>query len=177
MTIEEIHQRLVDKFGSDRVVDLQTDGIDPWIEVTPGALLEVARFLHDDPECDLKHLNDLCGVDYHCTDPKKAAKYGHDSHVEVVYQLSSLGKGHRITLKVKLERWKNGEEGQLPEVDTVSGIWGIADWHEREAYDLVGIHFKGHPNLRRILCPEDWSGHALRKDYEFPLEYHGIRGK
>ena len=65
----------------------------------------------------------------------------------------------------------------MPEVPSVSRVWSIADWHEREAYDLVGIHFTNHPNLRRILCPEDWEGHPLRKDYEFPLEYHGVRGK
>ena len=56
-------------------------------------------------------------------------------------------------------------------LDSVSSVWGIADWHERETYDLVGIRFTGHPNHRRILCPEDWVGHPLRKDYEFPLEY------
>ena len=56
-------------------------------------------------------------------------------------------------------------------------IWAIADWHERECYDLVGVHFTDHPNLKRILCPEDWEGHPLRKDYDMPLEYHGVRGK
>ena len=60
---------------------------------------------------------------------------------------------------------------------SVSGVWPTADWHERETYDLVGVRFTGHPNLVRILCPEDWVGHPLRKDYEMPLEYHGIRGK
>jgi len=78
---------------------------------------------------------------------------------------------------VKLPRWKDDVVGELPEVDSVSDVWAIADWHEREAYDLVGIRFLGHPNPKRILCPEDWVGHPLRKDYEFPLEYHDIRGK
>ena len=59
----------------------------------------------------------------------------------------------------------------------VTSLWGTADWHEREVYDLSGVYFTGHPNLRRILCPEDWVGHPLRKDYEMPLEYHGIRGR
>jgi NADH-quinone oxidoreductase subunit C len=80
-------------------------------------------------------------------------------------------------VKVKVPRWKNDQPGQLPDVPSVSGVWAIADWHEREAFDLVGINFTGHPDLRRILCAEDWVGHPLRKDYEFPLEYHGIRGK
>src|SRR5262249_30490131 len=68
-----------------------------------------------------------------------------------------------------------GEDARLPEVPTVSGVGRTADGHEREGYDLSGVYFTGHPNLRRILCPEDWVGHPLRKDYEMPLEYHGIR--
>ena len=71
----------------------------------------------------------------------------------------------------------NDQAGELPEIPSLSKVWLIAEWHEREAYDLMGITFTGHPNLRRILCPEDWEGHPLRKDYEFPLEYHGIRGQ
>ena len=67
--------------------------------------------------------------------------------------------------------------GRLPEVASLAGVWRTADWHEREVYDLSGVSFTGHPDLRRILCPEDWVGHPLRKDYEMPLEYHGIRGK
>jgi NADH-quinone oxidoreductase subunit C len=84
---------------------------------------------------------------------------------------------HSLVLKVKLPRWKNDVPGELPEVPSVAHIWATADWHEREVYDLSGIHFSGHSNLRRILCPEDWEGHPLRKDYAMPLEYHGIRGR
>jgi NADH-quinone oxidoreductase subunit C len=61
-------------------------------------------------------------------------------------------------------------------IPSVADIWSAADWHEREAYDLMGVTFTGHPDPRRILCPDDWEGHPLRKDYEFPLEYHGIPG-
>jgi NADH-quinone oxidoreductase subunit C len=63
-----------------------------------------------------------------------------------------------------------------PHIPSVAGIWPTAEWHEREAYDLMGIVFDGNPDLRRILCPDDWEGHALRKDYVFPKEYHGIPG-
>ena len=99
------------------------------------------------------------------------------THQVVVYHLSSIAKKHSLVVKANLPRWKDDVEGQLPEVPTVSDVWRTADWHERELYDLSGVRFVGHPNLRRILCPEDWVGHPLRKDYEMPLEYHGIRGR
>ncbi len=177
MNTTEIHQLLVEKFGEAKIPAINTEATDPWVEVAPEAILEVALFLKTDSRLALEHLNDLCGVDYLEPDPKKAAKFGHDPHLEVVYHLSSYRQKHALVVKVKLPRWKNDQEGQIPEVDSVAGIWAIADWHEREAYDLVGIRFLNHPNHRRILCPEDWVGHPLRKDYEFPLEYHGIRGR
>jgi NADH-quinone oxidoreductase subunit C len=176
MQVAEIQQRLVSKFG-DQITGAKLDVLDPWIEVAPAAIVEVARFLKDDPALQFDALNDLCAVDYCEPDPKKAAKYGHEPHLEVVYHLYSYTHKHYVVIKVKLPRWKDDKPGTLPEVPSVSGVWAIADWHEREAYDLMGIRFLGHPNPRRILCPEDWEGHPLRKDYAFPLEYHGIRGR
>lgn len=177
MDINQIHQILLERFG-EAAVGLQPHAaIDPWIQVAAESLVEVARFLRDDERLQFDHLNDLCGVDYLEPDPKKAAKVDFQPHLEVVYNLSSIALKHRLKLKVVLPRWNNDQVGELPEVPSVSDVWGIANWHEREAYDLVGIRFTGHPNLRRILCPEDWTGHALRKDYEFPLEYHGVRGR
>ena len=177
MDIQDIHAILLGEFGEAAVGTAPVEAIDPWIVVSTEALIDVCRFLHNDERLRFDHLNDLCGCDYLEPDEKKAAKFGHDPHVEVVYQLSSVSLKHRMKLKVIVPRWKNDEAGQLPEVPSVSSVWGIADWHEREAYDLVGIFFQDHPNLRRILCPEDWEGHALRKDYDFPLEYHGVRGR
>ena len=176
MTTDEIYQALQQKFGKEKIVGVNLEAIDPWVEVASDSIVEVCTCLKDDEQFRLDALNNLSGVDYFEPDAKKAVKFPYDPHLEVVYHLYSYELKHSLVVKVKLPRWKNDIEGELPEMPSVAGIWSIADWHEREAYDLLGIHFTNHPNLRRILCPEDWSGHALRKDYEFPLEYHGIRG-
>jgi len=177
MTAAEIRDLLVEKFGGDTITGSSLDVIDPWVEVAPHAIAEVAAFLKQDDRLLMDHLNCLSGVDYLEPDEKKAKKFDHEPHVEVVYHLSSYTHHHKITVKVILPRWKDDAVGELPEVPTVTGVWRIADWHERETYDLMGIHFTGHPNLTRILCAEDWVGHPLRKDYDFPNEYHGIRGQ
>jgi NADH-quinone oxidoreductase subunit C len=177
MTAAEILDLLVETFGDETITGSNLDAIDPWVEVAPQAIAEVAAFLKQDGRLVMDHLNCLSGVDYFEPNEKKAGKFGHEPHVEVVYHLSSYTHHHKITVKVILPRWKDDTAGELPEVPTVTGVWRIADWHERETFDLMGIHFTGHPNLTRILCAEDWVGHALRKDYEFPSEYHGIRGQ
>ena len=164
------------KFG-DKITGSNLDAIDPWIEVSASAIVEVCRHLRDDPSLKFDFLNCVSGVDYFLADEKKAAKAGWEPHLEVVYHLWSIQHKHSLVLKVMLPRWQDDKEGQVPEMPSVAGVWSTADWHEREVYDLVGVRFTGHPNLRRILCPEDWVGHPLRKDYEMPLEYHGIRGR
>ena len=164
------------KFGA-LVTGSKLDAIDPWIEVSPAGLVEIGRFLKADPPWQFNMLNCISGIDYLHTDPKKAAKAGWEPHLLVVYHLSSLTHKHSLVLKVKLPRWKDGHVGQIPELPSVTDIWKTALWHEREVYDLSGVFFTGHPDLRRMLCPEDWVGHPLRKDYEMPLEYHGIRSR
>lgn len=175
MTATDIAAHLDAKFGR-AVLPGKADAIDPFVLVEPAVLVDVCEYLRDDPALRFEMLNDLCAVDYLEPDAKKAPKAGFDPHVEVVYHLSSFAyPGRRCTLKVILPRWKDGAPGALPEVPSVAGVWPTADWHEREAFDLVGVRFVGHPNLTRILLNDDWEGHPLRKDYEFPLEYHGIR--
>jgi len=139
--------------------------------------MEVATALRDDPAWLFDYLHCISGVDLLETDPKKAAKTEWEPHLQVVYHLSSIRLKHRLVLKVHLPRWKEDQEGELPELASVASLWNTANWHEREVYDLCGVRFTNHPNLRRILCPEDWVGYPLRKDYEMPLEYHGIRGR
>jgi NADH-quinone oxidoreductase subunit C len=168
--------RLKSKFG-DKITGANLTAIDPWIEVSPAALVEVCRYLRDAPDLRFNMLNCISGVDWFEPDPKKAAKIDWQPHLEVVYHLFSLPHKTSLVLKVMLPRWKGDKAGEIPEIPTVSGVWRTADWHEREVYDLCGVFFSGHPDLRRILCPEDWVGYPLRKDYEMPLEYHGIRGR
>jgi NADH-quinone oxidoreductase subunit C len=177
MSGEDFLTRIQGKFGNG-VVSTNLDVIDPWIVVTSDALPDVCRYLRDEPDLQFNMLNCITAVDYFEPDEKKAAKvkWG-EPRIEVVYHFSSISKKHTIVLKVNLPRWKDDQEGKLPELPSVSGIYSTADWHEREVYDLSGVFFTDHPNLIRILCPEDWVGYPLRKDYEMPLEYHGIRGK
>jgi NADH-quinone oxidoreductase subunit C len=167
--------QLKQKFG-DLITGANLENVDPWIEVAPHGIVEVCTYLRDEPSLAFDYCNSVTAVDYLHVDEKKAAKSEWQPHLEVVYHLFSMQHKHSLVLKVILPRW-SGEPGDLPEVDSVAGVWSTADWHERECFDLLGVRFTGHPNLRRILCPEDWVGHPLRKDYEMPLEYHGIRGR
>jgi len=176
MEIPAILERLQQRFDAD-VVASDLEAVDPWIEVTASGLVEVCRLLRDEPDLRFNMLHCISGVDYFEPDAKKAAKVDWEPHMELLYHLSSLVHKHRLVLKVSLPRWRDDVEGQLPEAPSVSGLWSTADWHEREVYDLSGVRFTGHPDLERILLPEDWQGHPLRKDYQPPTEYHGIRVK
>ncbi len=136
-----------------------------WIPVAPDAIADVCLFLRDEPGLEFKSLMNLSGIDN--LDEKDAAK----SSYEMVYHLHSMTQRHRATLKVQLPRQ---DAVSLP---TVSGVWPMADWAEREIWDLYGVRFDGHPDLRRILLPDDWIGHPLRKDYKDAEDYHGIKIK
>ena len=124
----------------------------PHIETTfilaPENLREIAQFCRD--ELSFDYLLDISSVD----------NFGYEPRFEVVYELYSLKLGVHLRLKIAVSE-------EVCAVDTVSDIWPTANWHERETYDLLGVIFDGHPDLRRILLPDEWEGHALRKD--FPL--------
>ena len=169
-------ENLKQKFG-DKVTGANLENIDPWIEIAPDGLVEVCRFLKTDPDGQFDLLNCISGVDYFQPDPAKAKKADFEPHVEVVYHLSSTVKKHTLVVKVMLPRWEDDIDGQPPQLDSVTSVWRTADWHEREVFDLSGVWFRNHPDLKRILLPEDWDGFPLRKDYEMPLEYHGMRGR
>jgi NADH-quinone oxidoreductase subunit C len=176
VTPAEIVSVLEERFAG-KIKAKNLEAIDPFVVVEPGDLVEVFRFLKEDDRLGFDFLHDISGVDYLEPDPKKAAKAGYEPHVEVVYHLQSFRHRHRFVVKVLLPRWKDSKPGQLPEVPSLTALYGSANWHEREVYDLAGVAFVGHPELTRILLSDDWTGHPLRKDYEFPLEYHGIRGR
>jgi NADH-quinone oxidoreductase subunit C len=173
MDAQGIYNRLEAAFQS-RLVARDFEAIDPWIEIKPEGLFDACRFLQQEHDLKFDMLNCITAVDYCEPDEKKAAQVKWQPHLELLYHLSSTVHRHRIVLKVGLPRWKDDRPGELPEVQSVSQIWSTAEWHEREVFDLSGVRFLGNPDLRRILCPEDWQGHPLRKDYQQPSEYHGI---
>ena len=121
-------------------------------------LVEVCTNLHQNPSTYFDMLSCLTAID----NGVEAAT------IEIAYNLYSIPFNLQLMLKVSLPR-------ENPEVDSVSHIWKTADWHEREAFDMFGIKFKGHPDLRRILMPADWEGHPLRKDYKHQEYYRNIK--
>ncbi len=156
MTPQEIHQKLTARFG-DAIPEARLEGVlDPFLRVAPDRIREVALFLRDDDDLRFDSLMCLSGMDY------TKGKLG------VVYHISSIALGHRITLKVEVP-------ADAPHCQSVESVWKTANWHEREAFDMIGIVFDGHPDLRRILLPYDWEGHPLRKDYQVPEYYNGMK--
>ena len=166
MAPEEIASLLKAKFA-DAIVESAMDSSHPSIIVSAERWHDAALFMRDDRRIQLNMLRCVSGVD-------RLA----DNYIEVIYDLMSMRPGGsdgfwkddgEIALKVRVPR----ENGHMP---SVADVWPAADWHEREVYDMFGVIFDNHPDFRRILCPDDWVGYPLRKDYEFPLEYHGIPG-
>lgn len=129
---------------------------DDTVLIDKGSVREILRFLKTDPELEFNMLMDLSVVDYLHFLP--AAESAPLKRFEVVYHLYSLSKKHRIRIKAAVDE-------RNPELDSVTLLWPVADWLEREAWDMFGIRFDGHPNLKRILMYEEFSGHPLRKDY------------
>ncbi len=167
-THEEIFKTLKEKFG-DRIVEERLDAIDPFIVFHPSIVQDLAFFCRDEEKLRFDLLSLVSTVDYlpqaASADGKTPAVAG---RIEVVYILDSTVHKHRLIAKACLDR-------ERPHLKTVENVWRAADWHEREAFDLMGVVFEGHHNLVRILCAEDWEGHPLRKDYVIPDTYHGIK--
>ncbi|MCH8992160.1 MAG: NADH-quinone oxidoreductase subunit C [Acidobacteria bacterium] len=154
MTAQEIHEKLTTRFGE--TIGPLSEGVDPASVVATDAIAAVCRWLRDEPEIALRSLMCLSATD----DKEKLG---------VVYNLHAMEHKHGITLKVELT------DRDKPVVPTLTDLYGTANWHEREAYDMMGIVFDGHPDLRRILCPDDWEGWPLRKDYVVQEFYRGLK--
>lgn len=155
MQTEEIYSKLKSQFG-DAIIELKDEKpSDAFIIVNADNLFDISLYLRDNEDLLFDYLMCLGGVDA-------------GENLISVYHLYSMKHTHKIVLKVIVPKAE-------PTVPTVEYIWRSADWHEREAFDMFGIIYKGHHNLIRILCPYDWEGFPLRKDYQTPDFYHGIK--
>jgi NADH-quinone oxidoreductase subunit C len=139
-------RKILDKFG-DAVIDARRLDMDTVV-VARSAIFDLARFLRDDPELKYNYLTDLTVVDYDKRRPR----------FEVVYHFFSLDNNTRVRVKVPV-----GEPDA--EVESLTPLWKIANWLEREAWDMFGVRFRNHPDLKRILMYPEFEGHPLRKDY------------
>jgi NADH-quinone oxidoreductase subunit C len=163
MSLEEIKSLLTAKFGEDIITGVEPGGLQPALLIDPDRIHLVCRELRDNSKTYFDFLSCLSGVDYGV----EAGRFG------VVYHLASIPYQTQLTLKVSTENDRNSDE--LPTFPSITKVYLAADWHEREAYDMVGIFFEGHPDLRRILLPDDWEGFPLRKDYKTAEYYKGIK--
>lgn len=165
-----MHDQITDRINS-AVADsnaelLKREAGDPVVYVNPAKLKEVCTFLKSDSELDFNVLQVITGADYLAAEATEDTP-ADEARIEVSYILTSYSKKHDLILKVKLPR-------ENPEVESVVSLWLAADFQERECYDMVGVKFLNHPDLRRILCPEDWEGFPLRKDYVVQEKWHDM---
>ena len=161
MTFEEITTKITTQFGDSFLDAINSEIVQPSITVSTSNLFELCEFLQQTEGLYFDYLACLSGMD-------NGEKTG---TMEVIYHLNSLPLEHSIVIQVIIPR------DLKTSVPTISSLWRTADWHEREAYDLFGIQFEDHPDLRRILLANDWEGHPMQKDYKEQEYYHGITVK
>lgn len=142
---------LLEREFGEAILETHAQHGDETVVVAPDRWLAIARFLRDDPRADMKMLVDLTAVDWLDREPR----------FDVVAHFLSLNFGHRLRMKTRT----GDEDGEHAEVDSLTELWASANWMERECYDLFGVTFRGHPDLRRILLYPEFIGHPLRKDY------------
>lgn len=170
---ESVFQTLREKFPQGALAFHQPKSGNPWIELKSDSLVSIAEFLRDDQDHEFISLQVVSGTDFLAKEavsataelPAQAAVPG---RIEIVYVLFSYAFNTQLTLKVLCDR----DHAKVP---TLAHLFRSANWYEREIYDVLGVNFEGHPNLKRLLLPPDWVGHPLRKDYIFPEEYNGMK--
>ena len=163
MIFEDVKQLIIERLGNDVVIGEETGGMQPALLIAPERIADVCLELRNNPATYFDFLACLSGVDY----GTEANKFG------VVYHLTSIPYQTQLTLKISKTQDRFFDD--LPSFPSISSVYRTAEWHEREAYDLVGIFFENHPDLRRILLPDDWEGFPLRKDYVTAEYYKGIK--
>ncbi|WP_069658551.1 NADH-quinone oxidoreductase subunit C [Arcticibacter eurypsychrophilus] len=163
MTFEEVKELLIAKFGQEVIVQEEPNGHQPALIIASKSIAAICLELRDNEKTWFDYLSCLSGIDY-----------GVDENIfGIVYHLASLP--YKTTLTLKVKQYHDRSRDELPSFQTVTDVWKAAEWHEREAYDLLGIRFEKHPDLRRILLPDDWEGYPLRKDYKVQEYYNGIK--
>ena len=164
MSFEDIKLLLIEKFGADIIVGEEISGLQPALLIAPDRIADVCLELRNNPNTYFDFLSCITGVDYGV----EAGRFG------VVYHLASIPYKTQLTLKISRENDRS--EDNLPTFPSITSVYRTADWHEREQYEMIGIFFEGHPDLRRLLLPDDWEGFPLRKDYTTVDKYYkGIK--
>jgi len=158
VTTNEVLERLQNKFGVDGIVLDGTGTLEPFIIIPSSKVVPVCEFLRHDPDLAFDSLSCLSGVDHS----------SEDDTMEIVYHFQSMVHIHQVVIKAIVPK-------EDPRLSTVEHLWKGANWHEREIYDLYGVVFDNHSDLRRILLPDDWEGYPMRKDYQEPDMYRGMK--
>jgi NADH-quinone oxidoreductase subunit C len=154
VTSEEIVEKIKSSLG-DNILSVETPLGDAVVHIAPAVLPKVCEFIKNDPDLDFDYLSNISGVDY--LDQDREPRF------EAVYEFHSIDKNHSVRLRV-------GMEEENPSVPTISHLWKSADFPERELFDMFGMNVEGHPDLRRLIMPENWEGHPLRRDYSLTTE-------
>lgn len=161
MSLDLILSVISKDVSTEAIINSSTEVPQPFIEINPNNILEVCTALQKNDSTYFDHLSCITGID-------NGIEKG---TFEIIYHLFSITKKLSCVLKVTIDR------NETASVKSLTSIWKTANWHEREIFDLFGIDFEGHPDLRRILLPANWEGHPLRKDYKEQEYYHGITVK